>query len=76
VPCGEGASVRFQLDCISDSGGRLEGTLAWEGREPARSPARWNCCGCSKITLPAEGLGMTKQRRRAARTDDTGLARS
>ena len=34
VPCGEGASVRFQLDCISDSGGRLEGTLAWEGREP------------------------------------------
>jgi hypothetical protein len=24
--------VRFQLDCTSDSEGRLEGTLAWEGR--------------------------------------------
>ena len=34
MPCGEGASVRFQLDCISDSGGRLEGTLAWKDREP------------------------------------------
>ena len=25
--------MRFQLDCTSDSGGRLEGTLTWEGGE-------------------------------------------
>ena len=26
--------MRFELECVADSGGRLEGTIAWEGRDP------------------------------------------
>ena len=26
--------MHFELECVTDSGGRLEGTMAWEGRDP------------------------------------------